>query len=201
MFLFRWFSRKEPVIIVSGLPRSGTSMMMNMLNAGGIPIATDGIRTADSDNPKGYYELEKVKDLDKEADKSWLKEKRGQVVKIISYLLKYLPDENNYNIIFLERNLDEVMASQNKMLVRMGQDVNPGEDEKMKTLYRSHLNETRSILKMRKNMDVLYVNHRDIIECPTSCADKVSRFLKKDMDLIAMSGVVDPDLYRNRADT
>ncbi len=200
MFFDRLFKKKEPVIIVSGLPRSGTSMMMDMLRAAELNISTDGIRTADNDNPRGYYELERVKELDKDKDRSWLREKRGQVVKIISYLLKYLPRENNYSIIFLERNLNEVMASQNKMLIRLGEEANPEEDERMKVIYQSHLNEVKSIIKMRKNMDVLYINHRDIINDPLNCAKRVGKFLKRDLDFESMANIVDPGLYRNRSD-
>jgi hypothetical protein len=101
---------------MSGLPRSGTSMMMKMLDAAGLPIVTDAIRTADIDNPKGYYELERVKDLEKETDKSYIRDARGKVLKVISFLIKDLPDDNQYRIIFMRRDLNEVIASQNKMI-------------------------------------------------------------------------------------
>ena len=112
-------------------------MMMRMLDAAGLEILTDHERRADEDNPKGYYEHERVKDLESEADKSWVREARGKVLKVISHLLKDLPDENFYNVIFMRRDLDEVIASQNKMLERRGED-NPIEDEKAKNYYLRH---------------------------------------------------------------
>jgi hypothetical protein len=200
MFLKKLLRKKEPIIIVSGLPRSGTSMMMNMLRTGGLELATDGIRTADTDNPKGYYELEKVKELNKDTDKSWLKSKRGQVIKIISYLLKYLPDNNYYQIIFMQRNLKEVMASQNKMLERRGKQVNIEQDDNMIELYEKHISEVKSIIEKSDNMSVLYINHRFIIDEPQKAAEKVSRFLKKKLDIKAMSQIVEPKLHRNKSD-
>ena len=128
----------EPVIIVSGLPRSGTSMMMKMLEAGGVSIMTDAIRQADVDNPKGYYEYERVKHLEKETDKSYVREARGKALKVISFLLKDLPDDNYYRVIFMRRDLDEVIASQNKMLDRRGEE-SIEERETMAEAYRNHL--------------------------------------------------------------
>ena len=112
----------DPIVVVSGLPRSGTSMMMQMLEAGGMEVMTDGLRAADEDNLKGYFEYETVKAL--HTDRNWLPEARGKAVKIISELLKYLPETQTYRIIFLRRALEEVLASQDRMLVRRG--VQPG---------------------------------------------------------------------------
>src|SRR5512138_868142 len=96
-------SKKQPIIIVSGLPRSGTSMMMRMLAEGGLPIITDELRRADDDNPRGYFELETVRQL-KDGNAAWLNEANGKVVKVISSLLEYLPQEYQYKIIFMERD-------------------------------------------------------------------------------------------------
>ena len=112
-FLSRLFGRQptgEPIIVVSGLPRSGTSMLMRMLSAGGLNLVVDGIRTADKDNPNGYFELEKVKELDKGSDTSWLADARGKGLKIISFLLPHLPDAYRYRIIFLRRSISEERA-------------------------------------------------------------------------------------------
>src|SRR3990172_93617 len=117
-----WFRRRssgEPIVIVSGLPRSGTSMLMRMLEAGGVPIMTDRGRSADVDNPKGYFEYERIKDLEGETDKSYLREGRGKALKVISFLIKHLPDENDYRVIFMRRDLDEVLSSQDKMIQRL----------------------------------------------------------------------------------
>lgn len=105
-----------PIIIVSGLPRSGTSMMMSVLQAGGVPLLTDGVRAPDAGNPRGYFEFEAVKELDKHGDPAWLPSARGKAVKIISFLLTRLPENYDYRVIFMQRDLDEVIASQNTLL-------------------------------------------------------------------------------------
>jgi hypothetical protein len=190
----------EAIIVVSGLPRSGTSMMMKMLEAAGLPIMTDSIRTADDDNPKGYFEYERVKDLDKESDKSWLHEARGKVIKIISFLLPHLPEENFYKIIFVRRHLDEVIASQNKMLVHRNETDADATDDKMKQNYRQHLRKIEIFVFRNPNVDVLEIDHREAIEHPLESATKVCRFLGlKKTDPQSMAAVVDPELYRNRA--
>src|SRR5262245_34269287 len=118
----------KPIIIVSGLPRSGTSMMMKILEAGGLPVLTDALRTADDDNPKGYYEYERVKQLDK-GDQAWLAEAEGKVVKVISALLTQLPATHQYRVIFMQRKLAEVLASQRKMLIHRGEPTDAVDDE------------------------------------------------------------------------
>ncbi|MCA1601952.1 MAG: sulfotransferase [Acidobacteria bacterium] len=125
---------EESIIIVSGLPRSGTSMMMRMLEAGGINVLTDGIRKADEDNPEGYYEVELVKTLKQQSDKLWLGDARGKAVKVISALLDTLPQSYRYKVIFMNRNLAEVIASQNKMRARKG-DHSESSDEEMSRLF------------------------------------------------------------------
>ncbi len=118
--LYRRLRFGKPIVVVSGLPRSGTSMTMKMLEAGGVPIVTDGKRTADESNPKGYFEFEPVMRLHEDPDKRWLVEARGKAVKIISFLLASLPETHNYKVIFMHRDLYEVMASQSKMLEQRG---------------------------------------------------------------------------------
>jgi hypothetical protein len=113
--LNRQARRGAPVIVVSGLPRSGTSMMMRMLEAGGAPLWTDEVRAADESKPRGYYELERMKELGK-GDPSWIVEARGKAVKIVSPLLVHLPDLCNYRVVFMQRDLREIVASQNRML-------------------------------------------------------------------------------------
>ncbi len=189
----------EPIIIVSGLPRSGTSMMMKMLDDGGMEIVCDGIRTADEDNPKGYYELEQVKDLDKpDKDKSWLEDTKGKVVKIISFLLQDLPLSHNYKIIFMLRNIEEILASQNKMLVRRGEPTNATSDEKMTKNYEGHLKKVCYLLQSEPNFEVLYVDHRNVVERSGEEARRVNRFLGGKLDIDKMTAAVDEKLYRNR---
>lgn len=188
----------KPVVIVSGLPRSGTSLIMQMLHAGGLEAVTDEIREADVDNPKGYYELEKVKELDKGGDKSWLAEHKGKVIKIISFLLRDLPLDLNYKVVFVLRDIDEIIVSQNKMLARRKEVGSTVSDEEMKKNYDMHLRKVRYLLKHTPNFETLYVNYRDIIENPSEQAEQLSKFFNGKLDINAMSTVVSKDLYRNR---
>ena len=194
------FGRKpqgEPVVIVSGLPRSGTSMMMKMLEAGGLLPMTDGVRTADVDNPKGYYEYERVKALEKETDKSYVREGRGKALKVISFLLKDLPDDNFYRVIFMRRHLDEVIASQNKMLDRRGEDsITDGET--MAEAYRNHLASVKILVRKRPNFEMLEFRYDEAVKNPREAARAVNTFLGGTLDEAAMQAVVDGELYRNR---
>ncbi len=186
----------EPLIVVSGLPRSGTSMTMQMLEFSGLDIATDGIRKPGEDNPKGYYEYERVKDLEKETDKSYLKEFRGKIIKIISFLLKDLPETNNYKVVFMRRNLDEILASQTKMLKNRGE-ASESSDEEMLELYKNHLWKVNYLMKHRSCFEFLEVNYKDVVENPRREAARISEFLGN-LDVDKMTSAVDEKLYRNR---
>src|SRR5215510_3957154 len=196
--LFRRLRRCAPIVVVSGLPRSGTSMAMKMLEAGGLPIVTDGIRTADESNPKGYYELERVKELDKNGDTAWLGDARGKAVKIISFLLTYLPDGYDYRVVFMNRDIDEVLASQNKMLTARGETAETADDEKMREVYRKHLEKVARFLRNRSCFQTLQINYRDVIDNPAAEARRLNEFLGGRLNVEAMSGVADRELYRNR---
>jgi hypothetical protein len=187
----------EPIVVVSGLPRSGTSMMMKMLDAGGVPIMTDSIRTADIDNPKGYFEYERVKDLEKETDKSYIREGRGKALKVISFLLKDLPDDNFYRVIFMRRHLDEVISSQNRMLDRRGEE-SIDEREIMAEAYRNHLAAVKILVRKRPNFEMLEFRYDEAVGDPRKAAAGVNAFLGGTLDEKAMVGVVDAELYRNR---
>lgn len=189
----------EEVIVVSGLPRSGTSMMMKMLEAGGLPIMTDALRRADEDNPKGYYEFERVKDLEKDPDRSWVRDARGKVLKVISFLLKDLPPANFYRVIFMQRDIEEVLASQRKMLERRGE-PNTAADERMTDVYRNHLVKVKMDIPARPNFDMLEIKYRWALENPRLCAEQIRRFIGRPLDVDAMVQVVDRELYRNRKD-
>jgi hypothetical protein len=173
-------------------------MMMKMLGAAGLEIVTDEVRAADEDNPKGYFELERIKDLDKGGDKSWLAEHRGKVVKIISFLLKDLPDTCYYKVIFMRRDLEEVIVSQNKMLVRRGEQADGGDDVKMVRLYGNHLKKVNAMLSAQSNFEVLDVNYRQAVENPREHAARVCDFLGLPDRADDMAGAVDRQLYRNR---
>lgn len=187
----------EPVIVVSGLPRSGTSMMMRMLDSAGLAMMTDLERTADEDNPRGYYEYERVKDLEKEPDKSWVREARGRVLKVISHLLKDLPEENYYQVIFMRRDLDEVVASQNKMLERRGEE-NTLDDKATKDYYLRHLVQVRFLVRNRAYIDLIEVSYGEALAEPEEFVRKVDAFLDHDLDTAAMAAVADKQLYHNR---
>jgi len=187
----------EDVIVVSGLPRSGTSMMMKMLDAARVPSMTDHERTADEDNPKGYFEYERVKNLKEEDDKTWVHEARGKVLKVISHLLEDLPDDNFYRVILMRRDFDEILASQNKMLDRRGEE-NPVEDEAAKESYIRHLVDVRFMVRKRPNFEMIEVHFREALDDPLTFVDQVDAFLGGGLDREAMIAVVDPELYRNR---
>ena len=191
--------RGKPVIVVSGLPRSGTSMAMKMLEAAGFEAFQDGIRTADEDNPKGYFEYEKVKDLDKSSDKGWVKNARGKVLKVISYLLKDLPPDNDYKIVFMHRHLEEVLASQAKMLSRRGE-KNDISDERMTEIYQVHLRDVKKMVEARKEFEALDVHYSDVVKDSAGQAKRIAEFLDLPADVAAkMAAQVDKELYRNRA--
>ncbi len=192
--------RGDPIVVVSGLPRSGTSMLMKMLDAGGIAIMTDRERAADVDNPHGYFEHERIKDLEKETDKSYLREGRGKALKVISFLIKDLPDDNDYRVIFVRRDLDEVLASQNKMIQRIGTTDTSAEEEAMKEAYRNDIVRTRLLCKKRSNFALIEIHYSATIENPAETAQKINSFLDGRLDEAAMRAAVDESLYRNRAD-
>ncbi|MDP6529084.1 MAG: sulfotransferase family protein [Gemmatimonadota bacterium] len=186
-------------MIISGLPRSGTSMAMKMLDAGGVEIMQDGIRTADDDNPKGYYELEKVKELDKGGDKGWLVEARGKAVKIISFLLKDLPPENRYKILFMRRPIPEVLASQAKMLTNR-EESSETEDARMTELYEKHLQQVEFFISRRDYLEKLDLPYRSVLDDPRGQAERIRDFLGMDLDVDKMATVADRKLYRNRVE-
>jgi hypothetical protein len=191
-----------PIVIVSGLPRSGTSMMMKMLAAGGLPLVTDGVRAADDSNPEGYFELEAVKDLDKGAargDLAWLAEARGRGVKILSPLLTHLPDAHNYRVIFMQRPLAEVIASQDVMLARAGERTDVTSPEQLLRTYERHLQGVRALLARRPCFETLYVDYPDVIADAHAAATRVSQFLRLGPTAAeAMAAAVNQRLYRQR---
>jgi hypothetical protein len=190
----------RPIVVVSGLPRSGTSMMMAMLTAGGILPLVDGRREADESNPRGYLEFEPVKDLDKRgADLSWLPDARGKAVKIISFLLTWLPEDFNYDVIVMERHLDEVVESQQRMLARRGGDAAAGDPSKARGTLVGHMAQLERFLAARACFRTLRVSYRDAVERPSETAARVAAFLGRGMDVGKMAAAVDRELYRTRA--
>jgi hypothetical protein len=190
------FKSKRPLIVVSGLPRSGTSMMMKMLDATGIPPLTDHVREADADNPKGYYEFERVKKL-KEGDVAWLPEAEGKATKIISALLVHMPLDYEYRVLMMRRKMEEILASQDKMLERRGEESKVP-DEKMAELYRKHMRQVEEWMNNQPNVTYIDVDYNALLEDPQLHLARINHFLGGDLDIEKMAAVVDPDLYRQR---
>ena len=165
-----------------------------------MPILADGIRAADVSNPKGYYEFEPVKELDKGGDISWLEEARGKAVKIISFLLTWLPERYDYRVVFMQRDLREAIASQNAMLAHRADAPSPGaaDDEQLKRMYEDHLQKVARFMASRSCFSALTVAYRDVVERPRESADRINTFLGGTLDVGRMAAVADPALYRNR---
>jgi hypothetical protein len=193
-------TQRGPVVVVSGLPRSGTSMMMKMLEAGGMPVLADFERSADIDNPEGYYELERVKGLDK-GDTQWVRDAQGKVVKVISALLEHLPPGYVYQVIFMHRRLEEVLASQQKMLEHRGNINNKVSDVEMQELFGKHVAHVTTWLEKQPNFTVLDVDYNQMLADPLPYVQEINRFLDTSLDEAAMAQIVNPDLYRNRAES
>ena len=183
------------VTIVSGLPRSGTSLMMQMLKSGGLPLHVDDSRPADEDNPRGYFEFEKAKQLQK--DRTWLRKARGKAVKIVAQLLMYLPMENSYRVVFMERDPDEVVASQRKMLERRGKRGGDLSDDRLKDIFARQVETTKRMLA-DKNIPTIYMRYAECIANPAEAAKAVNGFFGRTLDEKAMSETVVPALYRQR---
>jgi hypothetical protein len=185
------------ITIVSGLPRSGTSLMMQMLAAGGIPALSDGERQADADNPRGYFEWERIKLLPKEPD--CIEEAEGKVVKVISQLLFALPAGRDYRIIFMQRPLAEVVASQGEMIRRRGTTGAALTPAALIAGLGAHLNQVNAWLTDKANISVHRVEHHDVLREPLRVSESIQQFLNFPLDVVAMSRQIDTSLYRQRA--
>ncbi len=186
---------EKTITIVSGLPRSGTSMMMRMLDAGGMSVVVDNVRKADEDNPVGYFEFEKVKKIKQDA--SWLKDIEGKAVKMVSQLLYDLPANYRYKVIFMKRNMQEMLKSQQKMLERKGTQDNVA-DEDMLRFFQKHVADVEEWLRKQANMEVLYIDYNDTMKEPAKSARAINTFLGGVLDSSKMATAVDSSLYRNR---
>lgn len=188
---------KDSIVVVSGLPRSGTSLMMSMLEATGIEPMQDGIREADIDNPKGYYEYERVKKI--KDDKAWLPDAKGKVVKMISRLLVELPGDFNFKVIWMRRNIDEIIASQKKMLVRLGTYDPSVKDNEIRRMLLRHVEKTLSWMNAQGNIEHLFVSYNKLMEDPKDEVKRLAKFLGEGAEADAMMERIDTDLYRNRS--
>lgn len=184
------------VTVVSGPPRSGTSLMMQTLEAGGMPVLTDGIRKNDEDNPKGYYEFEPVKKTT--TDPSWVADAVGKAVKMVYRLLYDLPKDYEYRVIFMRRNMDEVLASQRMMLKRTGQEGANISDEKLADLFNRDLEKVYRWVENQDNFSMVSINYNEMVKSPLPECRRVNEFLGAGLDVDKMASVVNPSLYRNR---
>lgn len=184
------------ITIVSGLPRSGTSLMMQMLHAGGLPVLSDGERKADTDNPKGYLEWERIKQLPK--DPSLIAAGEGKVVKVISQLILSLPAGHEYRVVFVQRPLPEVLKSQDEMLRRRGNEDSIADHSAIEEAFQRHLIEVDKWLAGKSNVQVLRVHYHRVLREPKTVAEEIAAFLKVPLDIEAMVRQVDGSLYRNR---
>jgi hypothetical protein len=188
----------SPVILVSGLPRSGSSMMMQMLEAGGVPILTDGVRKPDEDNPKGYYEYERSKRLND--DLSWVLTARGKAVKLLYCpVIFHLPSTDRYQVIFMRRNLAEVVASQFAMLRRKGVNEPAMDPQRAISLYVKELAKLENWLAEQANFETEYVDYNQTLADPQGTCARIRSFLGLNLDTARMESVVTQSLYRQRA--
>lgn len=184
--------------IVSGLPRSGTSLMMSMLAAGGLEVLTDHIREPDDDNPVGYFELEDVKKLAK-GELSWLEKSNGKAIKVISTLLPYLPNGYHYRIIFMRRAMAEVLSSQRKMLINRGVNPDKVSDDQMAEIFANNLEQTERWINSQTHAIRIDIDYKQLIANPRPLVTEINNFLGGGLDEDKMLGVIDPSLYRQRS--
>lgn len=195
--------RTDEIVVVAGIPRSGTSLLMQMLEAGGVPPLRDEVREPDEDNPRGYYELEAAKRLARDA--SWLGSARGHAVKIVHSLISRLPADFDYRVVLVERRLDEVLASQERMLVRLGGSAETAKEtvlpaDRLAQIFASQLVTVMAWLDAQPNLTWLHLSHGDLIAEPRESAARIDDFLGGALDRVAMAAAVEPDLHRVRAD-
>ncbi len=181
----------EEILVITGLPRSGTSLMMQIINRTSIPVLSDGKRLKDVNNPEGYFELEAVKGIVR--DNSFLKQAIGKAIKIVAPLPIYMDPELKYRVIFMRRDVDEILRSQEVMLQK--DQIN--EREKFRTMYDLHLKKTYSFLKEHE-IPYLDVNYLDLIEEPETLLSSIIDFCSVDHSVIDLVSAIKPELYRNR---
>ena len=184
--------RENQIVIVSGLPRSGTSVMMQMMDKGGLDVLTDGNRKSDDSNPKGYFEYDPVMSLHK--DNTWLDKAQNKSLKVVAPLLKFLDPKFRYKVIFMNRDLTEVVKSQQKMIGK-NPDVLP---INLFEAYKKHLRQVEIWKEREPGVELIYVDYKDVINNTKKVVDKVVSFIGVDMNKNEMENCVDKSLYRNK---
>jgi hypothetical protein len=179
------------IIVVTGLPRSGTSLMMQILEKAGLNIYSDGVRQKDDNNPEGYYELEAVKGIVK--NNQFLKEGIGKVIKIVAPLPMFMDKTLSYKAIFMIRNIDEVLRSQEVMLHK----DQSAEREKFRKIYEGHIEKTIQFFRSN-NIPYVEIHHRQLIQQPELEIQRLLDFIGVQANVPTLTAVVNPDLYRNK---
>ena len=187
---------KADIVVVSGVPRSGTSMLMQMLAAGGMPILHDDVRPADPDNPRGYLEFASV--AKSHVDTSWIQHAPGKAVKVIHALLQYLPLEYPYKVVFMHRSLEEVLMSQHAMLARLGKPASALPKAQMIQMFSKQVDTCLAWLSQQHGFEVLELQYPDVIAQPDRAAAELAKFIGRSLDTSAMAQAVDSTLYRHR---
>ncbi|MEN8182165.1 MAG: sulfotransferase family protein [Myxococcota bacterium] len=177
-----------PLAIVSGLPRSGTSLLMQMLAAGGLPPLSDGLRAPDESNPRGYLEWEPVKRI--REDPALLVQARGRVLKVVSALLPELPSQHRYRVLFATRPTAEIQASQRAMLRARGL----ADDRLSEAELEGHLDAMRAWMRLQPNLETCFVSYPELLADPIVVARRMRVFLDCELDVESMAAVVDPRL-------
>jgi len=187
---------QEDIIVVSGLPRSGTSLMMQLLQAGGIVLVCDDKRAADDFNPRGYFEYEAVKGL--ATDNSWVEQAQGKALKVLYHLLKHLPENLHYKVIFMQRPLNEVMQSQDRMLAGLGRDDIAPASAELALTFACQIDDILCWVSQQKHMDLWQCDYPHLIESPTRALQELAHFLETEFSLETLKQTIDPNLYTVR---
>ncbi len=189
-------SNESFITVVSGIPRSGTSLVMQMLGAGGLALAVDDLRSPDAHNPRGYFELDAVKRL--AADTRCIGSARGRAVKVVHALLRHLPGDFDYRVIFVHRDLREVIASQNAMLERSGAASEDCESAGLERLLRVQRDQSERWIQAQGNARLVRVHFSQILADPETASRALAGFLELPLDTAKMAEAVAPALYRQR---
>ncbi|MDH3519485.1 MAG: sulfotransferase [Myxococcales bacterium] len=187
---------RDFVTLVSGVPRSGTSLMMQMLGAGGFPLLTDGLREPDEHNPRGYFEFEAAKRTLR--DTSWLAQALGRAVKLVHALVASLPDAYPYRVILLRRPLGQVVASQRAMLARFGGVEGVLPDARLSEIFAAQLADLERWAEGQPRVTLLGVETERLVADPAAVASEVAAFLGGELDEAAMAGAYEPSLWHQR---
>jgi hypothetical protein len=182
------------ITLITGIPRSGTSLMMQLFNAANASIATDSIRVEDENNPKGYYELEAVKGIVK--NNSFLKELNGKTIKIVAPLVTFIDLSLQYRVVFMLRDLDEVVQSQEKMVGKDQQD----QKEKFKSMYALHIEKSRQFL-LTHSIPFIEIQYKELLQNPETCLQGLIDFCGWETPMVELKSVIDDSLYRNRKES